>query len=49
MDRLAGPAGVGDLKWKFMITHDLELEALPEMFESFRERSVFTSKVLFRP
>lgn len=45
IERLAS----GDLKWKFMITHDLTPEALPEMFESFRDRSVFFSKVLFRP
>jgi L-iditol 2-dehydrogenase len=45
LDRLAS----GDLKWKFMITHDLDLDALPGIFENFRDRSIFFSKVLFRP
>ncbi len=45
LDRLAS----GDLKWRFMITHDLDLDALPDMFESFKDRNTFFSKVLFRP
>ena len=39
----------GTLKWEFMITHDLKLEALPGMFESFKARNDFFSKVMFRP
>jgi L-iditol 2-dehydrogenase len=39
----------GALKWEFMITHELPLEALPAMFDSFRARNEFFSKVMFRP
>ncbi len=39
----------GDLKWAFMISHDLGLDALPDMFQSFRARNAFYSKVMFRP
>lgn len=39
----------GALKWEFMITHELELEALPGMFETFRGKNDFFSKVMFRP
>jgi L-iditol 2-dehydrogenase len=39
----------GTLKWEFMITHELGLEALPAMFESFKARNDFFSKVMFRP
>ncbi len=39
----------GDLKWEFMITHDLDLAELPATFEKFRDRNFFFSKVMFRP
>ncbi len=32
-----------------MITHALDLDALPGMFETFRRKSDFFSKVMFRP
>ncbi|MFD1200050.1 galactitol-1-phosphate 5-dehydrogenase [Brucella gallinifaecis] len=42
--------GAGDLKWEFMISHDLDLAELPEMFEKFKsDKSMFFSKVMFRP
>lgn len=42
--------GSGDLKWEFMISHDLDLAELPGMFERFRtDREMFFSKVLFHP
>lgn len=39
----------GDLKWEFMISHDLDLAELPAMFEAFKDRNTFFSKVMFRP
>lgn len=39
----------GALRWKFMITHELGLDALPETMRRLGERSVFSSKVLFLP
>ena len=39
----------GRLKWEFMITHELGLEALPDMFEKIRTRSEFFSKIMFKP
>jgi L-iditol 2-dehydrogenase len=39
----------GDLRWQFMITHDLDLAELPRMFEQFKDRNFFFSKVIFRP
>lgn len=45
LDKLAS----GDLKWEFMISHDLDLAELPAMFEAFKDRSTFFSKVMFRP
>lgn len=39
----------GDLRWQFMVTHDLGIEKLPAVFEVLGERSEFTSKVIFRP
>jgi L-iditol 2-dehydrogenase len=39
----------GRLKWEFMITHELGLEALPGMFEKIRNKSEFFSKIMFRP
>ena len=41
--------GTGELKWEFMITHELGLEALPETFRMFDRRNEFFSKVMFRP
>lgn len=41
--------GSGELKWKFMISHDLDLAELPRMFAGFRNQNEFTSKVMFRP
>lgn len=39
----------GRLRWEFMITHELGLEALPETMKQLGERSIFSSKVLFLP
>ena len=39
----------GDLRWEFMITHELQLAALPQMMQTLGDRSEFTSKVLFVP
>ena len=40
----------GELRWEFMITHELELEALPGMFEKLQgATNDFFSKVMFRP
>ncbi|MFF5265046.1 galactitol-1-phosphate 5-dehydrogenase [Actinomadura viridis] len=39
----------GALRWKFMITHELGLEAVPETMKQLGERSIFSSKVLFLP
>jgi L-iditol 2-dehydrogenase len=39
----------GGLRWKFMVTHELGLDGLPEMFTTLGSRSAFTSKVIFRP
>lgn len=39
----------GKLKWEFMITHELALNDLPEMFQKLGKRSEHTSKVLFFP
>lgn len=45
----ADAIAAGSLRWKFMITHDLGLGALPETMRRLGERSIFSSKVLFRP
>ena len=45
IDKLAS----GELKWKFMITHDLPLAELPDMFRRYAERSEVAAKVIFRP
>ena len=46
LDKLAS----GALKWEFMITHDLELEELPGIFERLRtDREFFFSKIMFHP
>ncbi|GLU47164.1 galactitol-1-phosphate 5-dehydrogenase [Nocardiopsis ansamitocini] len=39
----------GELNWKFMITHELGLDALSDTMHSLGERSIFSSKVLFMP
>jgi len=39
----------GELKWEFMITHELGLDMLPEMMKSLHNQSGFSSKVLFLP
>jgi len=39
----------GDLKWEFMITHQLGLDALPGVMKQLADRSIFSSKVLFMP
>ncbi|GAA5073654.1 L-iditol 2-dehydrogenase [Thermocatellispora tengchongensis] len=39
----------GDLAWKFMITHELGLDALPETMAGLGSRSIFSAKVLFLP
>ncbi len=39
----------GELRWEFMITHELGLEELPGMFETFKGKNDFFSKVMFRP
>ena len=44
-DKLAS----GELKWEFMVTHQLGLEALPETMRALGDRSIFSSKVLFMP
>ena len=44
LERLAN----GQLAWKFMITHDLDIEELPSTFEKLKMRTEFTSKIIFR-
>ncbi|MGO1562250.1 Galactitol-1-phosphate 5-dehydrogenase [Actinomycetales bacterium JB111] len=39
----------GALKWEFMITHELGLEAVSETIESMFKRTIHSSKVLFLP
>jgi L-iditol 2-dehydrogenase len=39
----------GELKWEFMITHELGLDKLPDMMKKLHDQSVFSSKVLFIP
>lgn len=42
--------GTGELKWEFMISHELGLDVLPEMFEKLNtDRGMFYSKIMFRP
>ena len=45
LDKLA----TGQLKWEFMITHELGIPELPKMFETIRNKSEFFSKIMFRP
>jgi L-iditol 2-dehydrogenase len=44
-DKLAN----GELKWEFMITHELALSELRAMMVKLGDRSEFTSKVIFLP
>lgn len=39
----------GRLRWEFMITHELGLDAVPDTIRQLGERSIFSSKVLFLP
>ncbi|SDS72580.1 L-iditol 2-dehydrogenase [Friedmanniella luteola] len=39
----------GELRWEFMITHELPLAALPEMMQKLGARSEHSSKVIFVP
>ncbi|WP_324616879.1 MULTISPECIES: galactitol-1-phosphate 5-dehydrogenase [Pseudomonas] len=39
----------GELKWQFMVTHDLPLAELPGMFKRYADRSEVAAKVIFRP
>jgi L-iditol 2-dehydrogenase len=39
----------GQLRWQFMITHELPLADLPAMMTKLGERSEFSSKVIFLP
>lgn len=39
----------GSIRWEFMITHELGLDALPETMKQLGDRSIFSSKVLFLP
>lgn len=41
--------GTGELRWEFMISHDLDLAELPGVFARFAARDLHYSKVLFRP
>ena len=41
--------GTGELKWRFLISHDLELAELPQIFRQFDAHDIHFSKVLFRP
>jgi len=39
----------GRLRWEFMITHELGLDAVADTMRQLAERSIFSSKVLFMP
>lgn len=39
----------GELRWDFMITHELGLDALPTTMKQLADRSIFSAKVLFLP
>jgi L-iditol 2-dehydrogenase len=41
--------GTGELRWEFMISHDLDLSELPAIFQRFAAKDLHFSKVLFRP
>lgn len=39
----------GRLQWELMITHELDLDALPKTMAALGDRSIFSSKILFMP
>lgn len=39
----------GDLKWEFMITHELGLDAVADTIRQMSERTMHSSKVIFMP
>lgn len=42
--------GTGELKWEFMISHQLTLEELPKIFKELEEnKKLFYSKIMFIP
>ncbi|WP_207481876.1 galactitol-1-phosphate 5-dehydrogenase [Arenibaculum pallidiluteum] len=41
--------GTGELRWEFMISHDLDLAELPAIFGRFAAKDIHFSKVLFTP
>lgn len=41
--------GTGELRWDFLISHDLDLAELPEIFRRFEAKDLHFSKVLFKP
>jgi L-iditol 2-dehydrogenase len=46
LDKLAR----GELKWDFVLTHELPLSDLPDMFDKLQnDRGLFFSKIMFRP
>lgn len=46
LDKLAR----GELKWEFILSHELPLDELPGVFEQLKtDRNLFYSKIMFRP
>jgi L-iditol 2-dehydrogenase len=41
--------GTSELKWEFLISHDLDLAELPGIFRRFAAKDLHFAKVLFRP
>ncbi|WEX08977.1 galactitol-1-phosphate 5-dehydrogenase [Chelativorans sp. AA-79] len=41
--------GTGELRWEFLISHDLDLAELPGIFQRFAAKDIHFSKVLFKP
>lgn len=41
--------GTGELRWEFLLSHDLDLAELPGIFDRFAAQDLHYSKVLFRP
>lgn len=39
----------GELKWKFMVSHDLPLAELPDVFRKLKEHELSAAKIIFRP
>ena len=39
----------GDLKWEFMLTHELGLDSVADTIRQMSERTMHSSKVLFFP